>query len=70
MSANTVAVEFTREEIAALLTLMDAGVKALGRPAARACAIIDERIAMAAQASDRRSASVAQLPDGDLADSA
>ena len=42
-----ITVAFTREEIAALLALMDAGVKALGRPAARACAVLDEKIAMA-----------------------
>lgn len=39
--------ELNREEIQALLALMDAGVKALGRPAARACAVLDEKIAMA-----------------------
>ena len=42
-----ITITFTREEIQALLALMDAGVKALGRPAARACAVLDEKIAMA-----------------------
>ena len=46
MTSN-ITIAFSRDEVAALLALMDAGVKALGRPAARACAVLDEKIAMA-----------------------
>jgi len=34
----------TKEEAQALLALIDAGVKALGRPAAKACAILDDKV--------------------------
>jgi hypothetical protein len=46
-----ITVSFSKEEVAALLGLMDAGVKALGRPAAKACAVLDEKIAAAINAS-------------------
>lgn len=41
----------SKEEIVALLSLMDAGVKALGRPAAKACAVLDDKITAAVNAS-------------------
>ena len=49
-----ITVAFTKEEIGALLALMDAGVKALGRPAARACAVLDEKIALAVSKADNK----------------
>jgi hypothetical protein len=49
-ASPNISVSFSREEIAALLALIDAGVKALGRPAARACAVLDDKINTAVRA--------------------
>ena len=48
-----VTLTLSKEEISALLGLMDAGVKALGRPAARACAILDEKIHLAVRGAQK-----------------
>jgi hypothetical protein len=47
-----VILHLSRDEVSALLQLMDAGVKAIGRPAARACAVLDEKIAQAIAEAD------------------
>jgi hypothetical protein len=42
-----VTLHLSREETTLLLQLMDAGLRAVGRPAARACAVLDEKITRA-----------------------
>lgn len=49
-----ITVSLTREEVQALLALMDAGVKALGRPAAKACAVLDDKIQAALRSEEGR----------------
>jgi hypothetical protein len=49
-----ITVSLTREEVQALLAFLDAGVKALGRPAARACAVLDDKIQAALRSAEAR----------------
>jgi hypothetical protein len=49
-----ITLNLTKDETAALLALMDAGVKAVGRPAARACPVLDDKIQAAMWSAEAR----------------
>jgi hypothetical protein len=63
-----ITVAFTREEAHALLAFLDAGVKALGRPAAKACAILDDKV-QAALLRESSAAGNEAAPNGSAAGS-